>query len=88
MGRESCNDYSIGIELEGMANCDDMLYTDAQYETLAKITVRLMQSYPGISMDRIIGHEDVARPLHRKTDPGLTFDWPRYFTLVNYYLES
>ena len=85
MGRESCNDYSIGIELEGMANRSDMLYTDQQYETLAKLTVTLMQAYPAITPERIVGHEDIARPVYRKSDPGLTFDWPRYFALVEYY---
>lgn len=85
MGRESCNDYSIGIELEGIANRSDLLYTDQQYEVLAQLTEVIMQTYPGITMDRIVGHEDIAMPRHRKSDPGLTFDWPRYFALVEYY---
>ena len=88
MGRESCNDYSIGIELEGIANRSDLLYTHQQYENLAKITVALMKSYPGIMPENIVGHEDIARPLHRKSDPGLTFDWPRYFSLIEYYAEK
>ncbi len=87
MGRENCNDYSIGIELEGMANRDDLLYTEAQYEVLAQVTVAVMQAYPDIRPERIIGHEDIARPLHRKTDPGLTFDWPRYFSLIEYHTD-
>lgn len=86
MGQESCNDYSIGIELEGMANRDDLLYTQEQYEALAELSSVLMKAYPAISLDRIVGHEDIARPLHRKSDPGLTFDWPRYFGLIECYL--
>lgn len=85
MGQESCNDYSIGIELEGMANRDDLLYTQEQYEALAELSSVLMKTYPAISLDRIVGHEDIARPLHRKSDPGLTFDWSRYFGLIECY---
>jgi len=72
-GRTQCNDFSIGIELEG---CDDKPFTDAQYETLAKITRILMKAYPGITSDRITGHSDIAP--ERKTDPGPCFEWSRY----------
>lgn len=71
-GRENCNDYSIGIELEG---CDDKPFTEQQYQTLAWLTDNLMQSYP-ISRDRIVGHSDIAPG--RKTDPGPFFDWDKY----------
>lgn len=72
-GVPDCNDYSIGIELEGT---DQSAYTDAQYASLAQIAVALMKLYPAISLDRITGHSDVAPG--RKTDPGLAFDW-KYF---------
>ncbi len=72
-GRENCNDYSVGIELEGT---DTDPYTDAQYQALADVTSALQQAYPGISSDRITGHEHIAPG--RKTDPGEAFDWSRY----------
>lgn len=72
-GRDNCNDNSIGIELEG---CDDIAYTGEQYEALATITRALRDAYPAISMDRIVGHSDIAPG--RKTDPGPAFDWARY----------
>jgi N-acetyl-anhydromuramoyl-L-alanine amidase len=72
-GQENCNDNSIGIELEG---CDDIAYTDAQYEALVNVTRTLRDTYPAISLDRIVGHNDIAPG--RKTDPGPAFDWGRY----------
>ncbi len=72
-GEENCNDYSIGIELEGT---DFDAYTQAQYHALAKVTSQLMALYPSISTERITGHQYIA-PL-RKSDPGLVFNW-RYF---------
>ncbi|TCK16428.1 1,6-anhydro-N-acetylmuramyl-L-alanine amidase AmpD [Marinobacterium mangrovicola] len=72
-GREACNDFSIGIELEG---ADDTPYSDEQYAALVAITQVLMQSYPDITLDRICGHSDIAAG--RKTDPGPAFDWQRY----------
>ena len=72
-GRNDCNDYSIGIELEGT---DDIPYTDAQYEMLIGTTREIMMLFPGITRDRITGHCDIAPD--RKTDPGLAFDWPGY----------
>lgn len=76
-GRESCNDFSIGIELEGT---DDLAYTDAQYRELASVTRALFTVYPGITPERIAGHSDIAPG--RKSDPGSTFDWPRYLALL------
>ncbi len=72
-GRENCNDFSIGIELEG---CDTEAYTDAQYAALAAVTGELMHAYPAITRDRITGHADIAPG--RKTDPGPAFDWSDY----------
>ena len=72
-GRERCNDFSIGIELEG---CDDQPFEPAQYEALAQLTRALMQAYPGISVERITGHSNIAP--ERKTDPGPCFDWAQY----------
>ncbi|MDJ0879454.1 MAG: 1,6-anhydro-N-acetylmuramyl-L-alanine amidase AmpD [Halieaceae bacterium] len=77
-GRENCNDFSIGIELEG---CDTEAYTDAQYEALAAITRELMRAYPAITRDRITGHSDIAPG--RKTDPGPAFDWPRFLAMLD-----
>ncbi|MEW9797239.1 1,6-anhydro-N-acetylmuramyl-L-alanine amidase AmpD [Alteromonas sp. CYL-A6] len=72
-GRAVCNDYAIGIELEGT---DEIPYTDAQYDTLVHLTRFLQQHYPRISLGRIVGHNDIAPG--RKTDPGPAFDWPRF----------
>lgn len=73
-GRADCNDYSIGIELEGT---DTIAYTDKQYQTLIALTQALMQAYPKISSTKITGHEFIAP--RRKTDPGASFDWQRLF---------
>ena len=72
-GRSSCNDFSIGIELEG---ADDVPYTEAQYQALAKVTNQIIKLYPMITSEQIVGHSDIAPG--RKTDPGPAFDW-RYF---------
>jgi AmpD protein len=72
-GVANCNDYSIGIELEGT---DDDPYTEQQYHSLAGLTKKLMQDYPAITRDRIVGHNQIAPG--RKTDPGDSFDW-QYF---------
>lgn len=72
-GRDNCNDFSIGIELEGT---DDTPYTDEQYWVLVAVTRALQDRYKGISDDRIVGHSDIAPG--RKTDPGPGFDWVRY----------
>ena len=72
-GRDNCNDYSIGIELEGT---DTEPYTDAQYDALTAVTRTIMAAYPDVTSARITGHEHIAPG--RKTDPGPAFDWPRY----------
>ncbi|MFO6422983.1 1,6-anhydro-N-acetylmuramyl-L-alanine amidase AmpD [Motilimonas sp. KMU-193] len=72
-GREKCNDFSIGIELEGT---DDSEFTYAQYHTLTQLTEQIIKYYPLITAQRITGHSDIAPG--RKTDPGSGFDWPRY----------
>lgn len=69
-GRERCNDFSIGIELEGTDQGD---FTSAQYAALVDVVALLDQTYPGISPQRIAGHSDIAPG--RKTDPGPGFDW-------------
>ncbi len=77
-GKENCNDYSIGIELEG---CDDEDYTQDQYLQLAYVTKVLIEHYPQITIERIVGHCDIAPG--RKTDPGESFDWKFYRGLLN-----
>ncbi len=77
-GRERCNDFSIGIELEGT---DTHAYTRKQYERLARVTRTLLQAYPQIDMSRIVGHSDIAPG--RKTDPGPCFDWAHYRALLS-----
>ncbi len=72
-GRENCNDFSIGIELEGT---DDVPYETAQYDSLVRLTQQLMVAYPEITSDRIQGHCDIAPS--RKTDPGPAFDWAHF----------
>lgn len=74
-GRERCNDFSIGVELEGT---DDLPYSDAQYDSLAGLTARLKARYPLLD---ITGHADIAPG--RKTDPGPSFDWARFRALVD-----
>jgi AmpD protein len=69
-GRRRCNDFSIGIELEG---ADHLPYDDRQYEPLAAAIIALRQAYPAITPDRLAGHCDIAPA--RKTDPGPAFDW-------------
>jgi N-acetyl-anhydromuramoyl-L-alanine amidase len=76
-GRERCNDFSIGIELEGS---DDLPFETNQYRALAEVVRALMTAYPGIRPDRIVGHSDIAPG--RKTDPGPHFDWPRLLALL------
>ncbi|WNV03695.1 1,6-anhydro-N-acetylmuramyl-L-alanine amidase AmpD [Candidatus Methylospira mobilis] len=69
-GRENCNDFSIGIELEGTETAD---YDPAQYDSLVTAIGALADTYPGICADRIVGHSEIAPA--RKTDPGPSFDW-------------
>jgi AmpD protein len=72
-GRDNCNEFSIGIELEGT---DDLEYPSNQYKTLIEVTKALIDYYPEIKVDNIVGHKDIA-PV-RKTDPGEAFDWDLY----------
>jgi AmpD protein len=69
-GRSGCNDFSIGIELEGT---DTIPYELAQYEQLVRILNAIKVAYPAVTDDRIVGHSDIAPG--RKTDPGSVFDW-------------
>ena len=70
-GREACNDFSIGVELEGT---DIAPYEAAQYRALAHAIAALCAAYPSVSTQRVVGHSDIAPG--RKTDPGPAFDWP------------
>jgi AmpD protein len=69
-GRTRCNDFSVGIELEG---CDELAYEAGQYTQLAAVISALIQAYPSLSREHIAGHADIAPG--RKTDPGPAFDW-------------
>ncbi len=69
-GRDACNDFSIGVELEG---ADDVPYDDRQYEALAELVAALQRAYPSLADGWIAGHSDIAPG--RKTDPGPAFDW-------------
>jgi AmpD protein len=71
-GRENCNDFSLGIELEGT---DDQPFTESQYASLIVLIRTLQRAYPAITPARICGHSDIAPG--RKTDPGPAFDWAR-----------
>lgn len=73
-GRERCNDFSIGIELEG---ADDIPYEKIQYQVLSRVTRLIEQAYPKITQQRITGHCHIAPG--RKTDPGPAFDWEYYY---------
>lgn len=75
--RENCNDFSIGIELEGT---DESPYTESQYQQLADISRAILQKYPAITESRITGHSEIAPG--RKTDPGQSFDWMLYRRLL------
>ncbi len=72
-GRDNCNDFSIGIELEG---ADHIAYTDQQYQQLSAVTLLIQQHYPLVTVENIAGHNDIAP--QRKTDPGESFDWQRF----------
>ena len=70
--RENCNDFSLGIELEGT---DELPFTEAQYAALIELIRLLQGAYPGLTLERICGHSDIAPG--RKTDPGPAFEWAR-----------
>jgi N-acetyl-anhydromuramoyl-L-alanine amidase len=69
-GRSACNDFSVGIELEGS---DDVPYEHPQYRTLAQLILALRRGYPSLASAEVVGHSDIAPG--RKTDPGPAFDW-------------
>lgn len=73
-GRECCNDFSIGVELEGT---DELPYAEEQYRVLNRLVAALLSAYPSLTADNIVGHSDIAPG--RKTDPGTAFDWNRLF---------
>jgi N-acetyl-anhydromuramoyl-L-alanine amidase len=77
LGRAACNDFSIGVELEG---ADGVAFTDAQYQALAALTQALLATYRTLESEHIVGHSDVAPG--RKDDPWPSFDWPRYRALL------
>lgn len=77
-GREKCNDFSIGIELEGT---EFTPYTESQYLQLAACTRVLLNVYPQLSIKRITGHSNIAPG--RKTDPGESFDWNKFYSLLS-----
>jgi len=77
-GREACNDFSVGVELEGT---DTLPYESAQYTALAEVVAALCAAYPQLSPERMVGHSDIAPG--RKTDPGPAFDWERARRLID-----
>jgi AmpD protein len=79
-GKDKCNDFSIGIELEGT---DDIPYEKVQYHQLAKVTASIQQAYPLIVNSHIKGHCDIAAG--RKTDPGKSFDWKEFHQYLTSY---
>lgn len=76
-GRSKCNDFSIGIELQG---ADHIPYTKAQYDSLVTTTKQIQQLFGNINKEHVVGHCDIAPG--RKTDPGSSFDWDRYKTKI------
>lgn len=76
-GRERCNDFSVGIELEGT---DEAPYEEVQYRRLAEVIALLRRRWPVLDASRVVGHSDVAPG--RKTDPGPAFDWARLRALT------
>lgn len=82
-GRERCNDFSIGIEMEGT---DEQPYEEVQYEVLAQVVSGLVQVYPRLSCDTITGHSHIAPG--RKTDPGIAFDWNHFRGLLDVAMRS
>jgi len=78
-GREGCNDFAIGIEMIGD---EEMPFTAAQYRETARLCRQLMQRYPAISVDRIVGHEDIAPG--RKWDPGKQWNWKHFYRSLSH----
>lgn len=81
-GRVGCNDFSIGIEMEGV---DDIAYTALQYQALITLSLEIIAQYPAIVLNNIVGHCDIAAG--RKTDPGPAFDWGYYKSELAKYLN-
>lgn len=79
LGKKECNDYSIGIELEGS---DDLPFQEIQYQVLAHVVTVLQATYPKL-LQHVAGHSDIARG--RKTDPGPYFDWLKIRRLIQEY---
>ncbi|MFT7461517.1 MAG: AmpD protein [Planctomycetota bacterium] len=77
-GRQTCNNFSIGIELEG---CDEQDYEPVQYEVAASLVRLLMENWKGIDKTRVLGHCDIAPG--RKTDPGEAFKWEYFYSLLD-----
>jgi len=82
-GRERCNDFSIGVELEGS---DETPFTDAQYRRLVALTGEVRALFPAIAAEHIVGHSDIAPG--RKTDPGPFFDWHRFRGMIGHEQNS
>ncbi|MDC0948537.1 1,6-anhydro-N-acetylmuramyl-L-alanine amidase AmpD [Gammaproteobacteria bacterium] len=76
-GRDQVNDFSVGVELEGMDNAG---FDNAQYDCLSMLTRCLQSAYPALTGERIVGHSEIAP--ERKSDPGPWFDWPRYWDSI------
>jgi len=77
-GRECCNDFTIGIEMEG---CDDQQFERVQYQQLGKLINSLVSVYPKLNKNRVVGHQYIAPG--RKTDPGPYFDWNYLNNLID-----
>ena len=77
-GRVACNDFSVGIELEG---CDTLPYEDAQYHSLSQLIRALRRAYPTLAAAPVVGHEHIAPG--RKTDPGPAFNWQRLTAMIS-----
>ena len=82
-GRAACNDFSIGVELEGS---DTLPYETVQYRVLADVVAALCRAYPTLAPTRLVGHSDIAPG--RKTDPGPAFDWPHARRLIAAYFAG
>jgi N-acetylmuramoyl-L-alanine amidase len=80
-GQQDVNNFSLGIEMVNRGDGNDV-YTEAQYESMAKLVAWMMQTYR-IPLERITGHKDVALPRGRKVDPSANFDWNKLALMVN-----
>ena len=80
LGREKCNDFSIGIELEGDGESP---FEEVQYQALTSLVEKLTSTYPNL---QFAGHSDIAP--NRKTDPGIYFDWQKFQKATGIPLEK